>query len=202
MTSGTEHNRSERIKILRKKRSTLLPTLLHQRPRIIHFVRSSFLQTKPFIPILAHLIMSDPSTRSKAWPKAEAQLNNQVRFFQIFAQDCILISPGTRSWSSSIRLPNTSNSKRALTSVRPAVFLRPNRGLISSQPLFPATKTLNRGIAELIVLTADTEPIEILLHLPLLCEEKVARLAFNLGDRRLNATCRTFHMSSLNRKPL
>ncbi|KAH7339107.1 NHP2-like protein 1-like protein [Rhizoctonia solani] len=29
-----------------------------------------------------------------------------------------------------------------------------------------ATKTLNRGIAEFIVLTADTEPIEILLHLP------------------------------------
>jgi ribosomal protein L7Ae-like RNA K-turn-binding protein len=37
----------------------------------------------------------------------------------------------------------------------------------------PATKTLNRGIAEFIVLTADTEPLEILLHLPLLCEEKV-----------------------------
>lgn len=36
-----------------------------------------------------------------------------------------------------------------------------------------ATKTLNRGIAEFIVLTADTEPLEILLHLPLLCEEKV-----------------------------
>jgi U4/U6 small nuclear ribonucleoprotein SNU13 len=40
-------------------------------------------------------------------------------------------------------------------------------------PLFLATKTLNRGIAELIILTADTEPLEILLHLPLLCEEKV-----------------------------
>ena len=38
---------------------------------------------------------------------------------------------------------------------------------------FLATKTLNRGIAELIILTADTEPLEILLHLPLLCEEKV-----------------------------
>ena len=37
-----------------------------------------------------------------------------------------------------------------------------------------ATKTLNRGIAELIILTADTEPLEILLHLPLLCEEKVS----------------------------
>jgi len=32
---------------------------------------------------------------------------------------------------------------------------------------------LNRGIAEFIVLTADTEPIEILMHLPLLCEDKV-----------------------------
>lgn len=35
-----------------------------------------------------------------------------------------------------------------------------------------ARQTLNRGIAEFIVLTADTEPIEILLHLPLLCEDK------------------------------
>jgi len=36
-----------------------------------------------------------------------------------------------------------------------------------------ATKTLNRGIAEFIVMAADAEPIEILLHLPLLCEDKV-----------------------------
>ncbi|KAG4306131.1 hypothetical protein PORY_000119 [Pneumocystis oryctolagi] len=36
-----------------------------------------------------------------------------------------------------------------------------------------ATKTLNRGISEFIVMAADTEPIEILLHLPLLCEDKV-----------------------------
>merc|ERR1712085_166485 len=35
-----------------------------------------------------------------------------------------------------------------------------------------ATKTLNRGIAEFIVMAADTEPLEILLHLPLLCEDK------------------------------
>jgi len=34
------------------------------------------------------------------------------------------------------------------------------------------TKTLNRGIAELIILAGDTDPIEILLHLPLLCEDK------------------------------
>ena len=35
-----------------------------------------------------------------------------------------------------------------------------------------ATKSLNRGIAEFVVLAADAEPLEILLHLPLLCEDK------------------------------
>jgi len=35
-----------------------------------------------------------------------------------------------------------------------------------------ATKTLNRGISEMILMAADAEPIEILLHLPLLCEDK------------------------------
>jgi Ribosomal protein L7Ae/L30e/S12e/Gadd45 family len=38
---------------------------------------------------------------------------------------------------------------------------------------FIATKTLNRGVSEFIILAADTEPLEILLHLPLLCEDKV-----------------------------
>ena len=37
-----------------------------------------------------------------------------------------------------------------------------------------ATKALNRGIAEFIVMAGDTEPLEILLHLPLLCEDKVS----------------------------
>lgn len=36
-----------------------------------------------------------------------------------------------------------------------------------------ATKTLNRGITDIIIMAADTEPLEILLHLPLLCEDKV-----------------------------
>jgi len=35
-----------------------------------------------------------------------------------------------------------------------------------------ATKTLNRGTAEIVVLAADTAPLAILLHLPLLCEDK------------------------------
>ena len=34
------------------------------------------------------------------------------------------------------------------------------------------TKSLNRGVADLVLLAADTEPLEIVLHLPLLCEDK------------------------------
>ena len=36
-----------------------------------------------------------------------------------------------------------------------------------------ATKTLNRGQSELIIIAADAQPLEIVLHLPLLCEDKV-----------------------------
>lgn len=43
----------------------------------------------------------------------------------------------------------------------------------ATTPTPTATKALNRGIAELIIMSADAEPLEILLHLPLLCEDKV-----------------------------
>lgn len=35
-----------------------------------------------------------------------------------------------------------------------------------------ATKSLNRGVSELVVLAADTSPLAIILHLPVLCEDK------------------------------
>ena len=43
-----------------------------------------------------------------------------------------------------------------------------------------ATKTLNRGISEFVVMAADAEPLEILLHLPLLAEDKVT-ISFSLS---------------------
>jgi len=43
-----------------------------------------------------------------------------------------------------------------------------------------ATKTLNRGQSELIIMAADAEPLEIILHLPLLCEDKVSNNNLNL----------------------
>jgi len=70
-------------------------------------------------------------------------------------------------------------------------FSRRDTPLLWAHPhnAFPATKTLNRGIAELIILTADTEPLEILLHLPLLCEEKVLIAPHSGGGLALTIGC-------------
>ncbi|XP_057310919.1 NHP2-like protein 1 [Hydractinia symbiolongicarpus] len=48
-----------------------------------------------------------------------------------------------------------------------------------------ATKALNRGIAEFIVMAADADPLEILLHLPLLCEDKNVPYVFVLSKQAL-----------------
>merc|ERR1712194_684713 len=52
-----------------------------------------------------------------------------------------------------------------------------------------ATKTLNRGISELIIMSADAEPIEILLHLPLLCEDKDVPYVFVPSKVALGRAC-------------
>jgi len=52
-----------------------------------------------------------------------------------------------------------------------------------------ATKTLNRGIAELIVMAADTTPLEIILHLPLLCEDKNVPYVFVESKDALGRAC-------------
>eukprot|EP00940_MAST-03C_sp_MAST-3C-sp2_P000073 g73.t1 len=52
-----------------------------------------------------------------------------------------------------------------------------------------ATKTLNRGISEFIVMAADTEPLAILLHLPLLCEDKNVNYVFVPSKVALGRAC-------------
>ncbi|KAK6170409.1 hypothetical protein SNE40_018813 [Patella caerulea] len=52
-----------------------------------------------------------------------------------------------------------------------------------------ATKTLNRGIAEFIVMSADATPLEILLHLPLLCEDKNVPYVFVRSKQALGRAC-------------
>uniref|UniRef100_A0A0N4ZWQ9 Ribonucloprotein n=1 Tax=Parastrongyloides trichosuri TaxID=131310 RepID=A0A0N4ZWQ9_PARTI len=52
-----------------------------------------------------------------------------------------------------------------------------------------ATKTLNRGISDLIVMAADAEPLEIILHLPLLCEDKNVPYVFVKSKAALGRAC-------------
>ncbi len=52
-----------------------------------------------------------------------------------------------------------------------------------------STKTLNRGISEFIVMAADAEPLEILLHLPLLCEDKNVPYVFVPSKVALGRAC-------------
>merc|ERR1712022_100483 len=52
-----------------------------------------------------------------------------------------------------------------------------------------ATKTLNRGISEFVVLAADAEPLAILLHLPLLCEDKNVPYVFVPAKAALGRAC-------------
>ncbi|XP_052133980.1 13 kDa ribonucleoprotein-associated protein-like [Oryza glaberrima] len=52
-----------------------------------------------------------------------------------------------------------------------------------------ATKTLNRGIAEFVVMAADAEPLEILLHLPLLAEDKNVPYVFVPSKQALGHAC-------------
>ena len=52
-----------------------------------------------------------------------------------------------------------------------------------------ATKTLNRGTAELVILAADAEPLEILLHLPLVCEDKNVPYVFVASKLALGRAC-------------
>lgn len=51
------------------------------------------------------------------------------------------------------------------------------------------TKMLLRGIAEFVIMAADTEPLEILLHLPLLCEDKNVPYVFVASKQALGRAC-------------
>ncbi|KAL0751115.1 hypothetical protein Bca101_033118 [Brassica carinata] len=49
--------------------------------------------------------------------------------------------------------------------------------------------TLNRGISEFVVMAADAEPLEILLHLPLLAEDKNVPYVFVPSKQALGRAC-------------
>ena len=54
-----------------------------------------------------------------------------------------------------------------------------------------AAKSLNRDQSELILLAADATPLEIILHLPLLCEDKSVPYIFVPSMAELGQACGT-----------
>merc|ERR1712008_630406 len=52
-----------------------------------------------------------------------------------------------------------------------------------------ATKALNRGQAEFVILASDAEPLEILLHIPLLREDKNVPYVFVQSKQALGRAC-------------
>ncbi|KAF6818025.1 ribosomal protein L7Ae/L30e/S12e/Gadd45 family protein [Colletotrichum musicola] len=52
-----------------------------------------------------------------------------------------------------------------------------------------ATKTLNRGVSELVILAADTAPLSIVLHLPLLAEDKNVPYVYVKSKTALGRAC-------------
>lgn len=51
------------------------------------------------------------------------------------------------------------------------------------------TKALNRGTCEIAILAADTEPLAILLHIPLLCEDKGTPYVYVPSKSLLGRAC-------------
>ncbi|EAY10603.1 hypothetical protein TVAG_282030 [Trichomonas vaginalis G3] len=51
------------------------------------------------------------------------------------------------------------------------------------------TKTLNRSVAEIVLIAGDTDPIEIVMHLPLLCEDKNVQYIFVPSRAALGRAC-------------
>ncbi|AFP65261.1 SNU13 snRNP subunit (nucleomorph) [Chroomonas mesostigmatica CCMP1168] len=51
------------------------------------------------------------------------------------------------------------------------------------------TKSINRGIAGLVIIAVDSDPLEIVLHLPLLCEDKNIPYIFVNNKYLLGKAC-------------
>jgi U4/U6 small nuclear ribonucleoprotein SNU13 len=51
------------------------------------------------------------------------------------------------------------------------------------------TKAINRGLADLVIIAVDSDPLEIVLHLPLLCEDKNISYIFIKNKKLLGKAC-------------
>ncbi|KAJ5259267.1 hypothetical protein N7478_012248 [Penicillium angulare] len=52
-----------------------------------------------------------------------------------------------------------------------------------------ATKAVNRGVSEIVIMAGDTTPLAIVMHLPLLCEDKNVPYVFVPSKIALGRAC-------------
>jgi U4/U6 small nuclear ribonucleoprotein SNU13 len=71
------------------------------------------------------------------------------------------------------QLKKGANEGMLLVPVRDMISFLSAKQCSRQREWHAATKTLNRGISSIVIMAADADPIEILLHLPVLAEDKV-----------------------------
>ena len=121
---------------------------------------------------------TDAAPNPKAFPLADAQLTVTILDVTQQAANYKQLKKGANEGACATSFTPPQPPRSALPAQhRPSPWQpsRSARTAAHTSSLSAATKTLNRGIAELIIMAADAEPLEILLHLPLLCEDKVCR---------------------------
>ena len=118
----------------------------------------------------ARLAQADGAPNPKAFPLADANLT--VTILDVIQQ-----------------AHNYKQLKKGANEGARARALLTSHVPLTARPRAAATKTLNRGITELIVMAADAVPLEILLHLPLLCEDKNVPYVFVSSKQALGRAC-------------
>ncbi|CAG8514385.1 12387_t:CDS:2 [Racocetra fulgida] len=122
--------------------------------------------------------MATATINPKAFPLADAELTNQILDLVQQAMHYKQLKKGANEGKFACAFgPNFER------------HLRKEFSYYFSSKNNIATKTLNRGMSEFIVMTADAQPIEILLHLPLLCEDKNVPYVFVPSKTALGRAC-------------
>lgn len=113
-----------------------------------------------------------------AWPIADEALSQQILTIVQQASHYRQLKKGA------------NESKLLTTQCAPGAYLvNPAVSRPSTNFSLAATKTLNRGTSEIIILAADTAPLAILLHLPLLCEDKNVPYVYVPSKTSLGRAC-------------
>lgn len=131
----------------------------------------------------------------KAYPLADAKLTQTI--LDLVQQACNykqLKKVSSTSTTDDLRRVSTREATQSSENQKKKtqeLVLTPSLSFCLSvvQGANEATKTLNRGIAEFVVMAADTEPLEILLHLPLLAEDKNVPYVFIPSKQALGRAC-------------